>query len=97
MTHYNEFQLFVAGSDKSGRDHMAGELAYSIAQITLSSVKLHVSKGRLTALMVCEMRLSFNYLMYEGHVESKALLKASHVISVTLQQNLFNDVQFAVG
>jgi len=31
-------QLFVAGSDKSGRDHIAGELASPIAQITLSSV-----------------------------------------------------------
>jgi hypothetical protein len=30
------FQLFVAGSDKSGRDHMVGELAYPTAQITLS-------------------------------------------------------------
>ena len=30
------FQLFVAGSDKSGRDHIAGELAYPTAQITLS-------------------------------------------------------------
>jgi len=47
--------------------------------------------------MVCEMKLSFNYLMYEGRVESKALVKASHVSSVTLKQNLFTDVQFAVG
>jgi hypothetical protein len=57
-------QLFVAGSDKSGRDHMFGELAYPIAQITISSVKLHLSKGRLTALMLSEIRLSFNYWMY---------------------------------
>jgi hypothetical protein len=91
------FQLFVAGSQKSGRDHMASELAFLIAQITLSSVKLHLSKGRLTALMLCEMRLSFNYLMYKGRVENKALAKASHVSSLTLKQNLFTEVQFAVG
>jgi hypothetical protein len=47
--------------------------------------------------MLCEMRLSFNYLMYKGRVESKALVKSSHVSSVTLKQNLFTDVQFAVG
>lgn len=76
---------------------MAGEMAYPIAKITLSSVKLHLSKGRLTALMFCEMRLSFNCLMYEGCVESKALVKASHVSSVTLKLNLFTEVQFAVG
>ena len=127
----------MAGSDKYGRDHTAGELAYLIAHITLSSVKLHLSKGRLTALMLCEIRLSFNCLMYEGHVERKALvkashvssvtlkashvssatlkashvssatlkashvssvtLKASHVSSVTLKQNLFTEVQFAMG
>jgi hypothetical protein len=87
----------VAGSDKYGRDHMAGELAHLIAHITLSSVKLYLSKGRLTALMLCEIRLSFNCLMYEGYVESKALVKASHVSSVTLKQNLFTEVQFAVG
>jgi len=47
--------------------------------------------------MFCEMRLSFNYLMYDGHVERKALAKASHVSSVTLKQNLFTEVQSAVG
>jgi hypothetical protein len=76
---------------------MAGDLAYPIAQITRSSDKFHLSKVRLTALMLCEMRLSFNYLMYEGHVESKALAKSSHVSSVTLKHNLFTEVQFAVG
>jgi hypothetical protein len=43
------FQPFVAVSDKSGRDHMAVELASPIAQTTLSSVKFHLSKGRMTA------------------------------------------------
>jgi len=47
--------------------------------------------------MLCEMGLSFNYLMYEGRVESKASAKASHVSSVTLKQNLFTEVQFAAG
>ena len=47
--------------------------------------------------MFREMRLSFNYLMYKGRVDSKALAKASHVSSVTLKQNLFTEVQFAVG
>lgn len=37
------FQPFVAGCDKSGTDHMAGELASPTAQITLSSIKLHLS------------------------------------------------------
>lgn len=35
--------------------------------------------------------------MYKGCLESKASAKAPHVSSVTKKQNLFLEVQFAVG